>query len=195
MGSKSLPAAPSGTVWVAGSSVEVAWAIHANHGGGYQYRLCPRSGTTPLTESCFQKTPLNFTGRQSFRWADGVEVSFDGTYVSSGTVPAGSTWGMNPIPRDDTNHTGRSFEPRCKKDDPQHQCIGACGNHYYNESDGGPGRIECPRLPEIVDYLDVPAHLAPGEYVLGWRWDCEEATQVWASCSDVTIAAPLSVLV
>ena len=23
--------------------------------------------------------------------------------------------------------------------------------------------------------------------VLGWRWDCEESTQVWSSCSDVTI--------
>ena len=23
----------------------------------------------------------------------------------------------------------------------------------------------------------------------GWRWDCEESNQVWASCSDVTIKA------
>ena len=26
--------------WKAGATVEVSWAIEANHGGGYQYRLC-----------------------------------------------------------------------------------------------------------------------------------------------------------
>ena len=33
----------------------------------------------------------------------------------------------------------------------------------------------------------VPAHLASGEYVLGWRWDCELTAQVWAACADITI--------
>ena len=31
-----------------------AWA----DGGGYQYRLCPAD--EPLTEACFQRTPLDF---------------------------------------------------------------------------------------------------------------------------------------
>ena len=30
---------PSGTVWRAGSSVEVGWMQEAWHGGGYSYRL------------------------------------------------------------------------------------------------------------------------------------------------------------
>merc|ERR1712216_382565 len=58
LGSEVLPYSPSGTVWIAGSSVEVGWAIRYNHGGGYQYRLCPRSAA--LTEACFQSTPLEF---------------------------------------------------------------------------------------------------------------------------------------
>ena len=41
----------------------------------------------------------------------------------------------------------------------------------------------------IVDEVIVPAGLAPGEYVVGWRWDCEESTQVWSSCADVTVVA------
>ena len=41
----------------------------------------------------------------------------------------------------------------------------------------------------IVDVVRIPADLTPGAYVLGWRWDCEESTQVWASCADVTITA------
>ena len=39
------------------------------------------------------------------------------------------------------------------------------------------------------DEVIVPAGLAPGEYVVGWRWDCEESTQVWSSCADVTVVA------
>ena len=40
---------------------------------------------------------------------------------------------------------------------------------------------------QIIDTLEIPSDLAPGDYVLGWRWDCEESTQIWSSCSDITI--------
>ena len=40
---------------------------------------------------------------------------------------------------------------------------------------------------EIVDMLRIPKDTPAGDYVLGWRWDCEQSTQVWSSCSDVTI--------
>ena len=49
-----LKPAPSGTVWAAGATVEVAWTQKAWHGGGYQYRLAPASA--PLTEATFQKS-------------------------------------------------------------------------------------------------------------------------------------------
>ena len=39
----------------------------------------------------------------------------------------------------------------------------------------------------MYDYLRVPAHLAPGEYDLGFRYDCETSAQVWQSCADVKI--------
>merc|ERR1719321_1735126 len=31
------------TEWARGSAPDVAWSIVANHGGGYAYRLCPKS--------------------------------------------------------------------------------------------------------------------------------------------------------
>merc|ERR1712167_286895 len=37
----------------------------------------------------------------------------------------------------------------------------------------------------IMDDVNVPNK--PGKYVLGWRWDCEEADQVWNSCADIEI--------
>ena len=41
---------------------------------------------------------------------------------------------------------------------------------------------------QMVDQLMVPTHIEPGEYILSWRWDCEETPQVWNSCADLTIA-------
>ena len=56
-----LPEA-KGTVWRAGALEQTGWYIRANHGGGYSFRLCPKG--EPLTEACFQKTPLAFEGPQ-----------------------------------------------------------------------------------------------------------------------------------
>ena len=39
----------------------------------------------------------------------------------------------------------------------------------------------------IEDSVEVPADIAAGEYVLRWRWDCEASSQVWTTCSDITI--------
>jgi len=37
--------------------------------------------------------------------------------------------------------------------------------------------------------VEVPAGLAPGEYVVSWRWDVEQTEQVWQNCGDVVITA------
>ena len=207
-GSKVLPPAPSGAVWVAGASVEVSWGIRFNHGGGYQYRLCPAS--SPLTEECFQRTPLPFNRhKQSLMWNNGTRLPLLGTWVDVGTMPAGSTWAMNPIPRIDfdANSSGqpkgwrgctlskagdpvgkgcRQFDAPCAWDDgwyaqpggPAHNIdvMGACSGDWT----GG----------VIVDEVIVPRELPAGDYVLGWRWDCEESTQVWSNCADVTVVRP-----
>lgn len=39
----------------------------------------------------------------------------------------------------------------------------------------------------IVDRVVVPADIAAGDYVLSWRWDCEQSNQVWQNCADVTV--------
>ena len=53
--------------WAAGTYVEVAWGPLYNHGGGYQYRLCPAGEA--LTEECFQRTPLEFDrSKQTLVW-------------------------------------------------------------------------------------------------------------------------------
>eukprot|EP01045_Picozoa_sp_COSAG04_P012351 COSAG04_NODE_829_length_10018_cov_8.211312_1_plen_208_part_00 len=48
------------------------WQILANHGGGYQYRLCPADEPGGLTEECFFRTPLAFNpAKQAIQWTNG----------------------------------------------------------------------------------------------------------------------------
>ena len=55
------------------------------------YRLCPAS--EPLTEACFQKTPLAFaSASQWLRWNNGTVTEFPAVRVNEGTTPEGSEW-------------------------------------------------------------------------------------------------------
>lgn len=67
-----------------------------NHGGGYQYRLCPSH--TNLTEECFRQTPVPFAGDSSLMLSNGTKIQLKSNFVSNGTLPVGSTWQTVPIP-------------------------------------------------------------------------------------------------
>jgi hypothetical protein len=87
--------------------------------------------------------------------------------------------------KDSTGHVCRQFDPPCGAADEgwtttpgssnPTDVMGACSGNWI----GG----------AIVDQVTIPNGLAPGAYVLGFRWDCEETSQVWASCADVTLVA------
>ena len=47
---------------------------------------------------------------------------------------------------------------------------------WPTQSKAAPPSNVAPKLA-IVDTLKLPADLATGEYVLQWRWDCEETAQ------------------
>ena len=72
------------------------WSVRANHGGGWQFRLCPAHET--LDEACFQKTPVPFAGDSKMMMSNGSMLPLKSTFVTEGTMPAGSTWQMVPIP-------------------------------------------------------------------------------------------------
>lgn len=68
---------------------------------GYQYRLCrlPAAGQ-PLTEHCFQQTPLEYDrSKQALLMNNGTRWPLRGVFVDEGTWPPNSTWARNPIPR------------------------------------------------------------------------------------------------
>merc|ERR1719469_668565 len=60
--------------WERGVDQPVAWNSWANHGGGVAYRLCPAGG--PITEECFQKNHLKFSGNTTVvRYKNGKTVN------------------------------------------------------------------------------------------------------------------------
>jgi hypothetical protein len=124
-------------------------------------------------------------------------------------VPKGSMWRRNPIPQCDSPISGGSQAWRRSKGRTDvgfltsGHCYGpafeppvpgvygfggaSCGSEYpdtactpeeYEKQDFNFG---------IVDKIEVPSDLPPGDYTLGFRWDSEQTSQVWVSCADVTI--------
>lgn len=202
--------------WTAGDVVEVGFAIAANHGGGYQYRVC-RVGddgdASDVTEACFQRTPLPFAGTTSaIAWPDGTRKEFARYDVTEGVTPKGFAWARDPVPGcttcDPYSSCGAPLPPvpgfvKSDWDDWVNCCAmcdgageskgstGACesGTHFPEPAEGISGFGKSVWPWSVVDSVRLPKDLPEGRYLLSWRWDCEESTQVWQNCADVRIAA------
>lgn len=97
-------------------------------------------------------------------------------------------WAKNPIPRawkdqdgnwgqgSNQHQTGYGFQPHCID-----QGMDPTGSQYSCTGEWGPYNLE------IVDKVRIPKDLPAGDYVVGFRYDCEESNQVWSSCSDVKV--------
>jgi len=176
------------TNWTRGGVVEVAWSIIANHGGGYSYRLCKlptKGGRKALTEECFQKTPLKFSG--SKQWVQYGEdrnsrVEFEAVRTSEGTFPGGSQWTKNPIPACNGLDGGFNDPNPCTK-----------GTQFNPPGPGLfgfgvlKGSTKRPFAFSIIDKVEIPKDLEAGRYVLSFRWDCEQTPQVWNTCANINL--------
>ena len=128
-----------------------------------------------------QQTPMPFAGNSKVMIADGSMIELASVDVIDGTWPVGGTWRMLGIPDvAGAAVDGWAFEPPCYEpgypDHPppfptQANCTGDWSHNIT-----------------MYDYLRVP-DLPAGDYVLGFRWDCETSAQVWQSCADVKITA------
>lgn len=196
--------------WKRGSVQEVAWSIAANHGGGYVWRLCKNEGE--VNEQCFQNNILKFASNYSYLvYSDGRKSEkFKMTTVSEGTYPKGSTWARGPVPAcyicDAYQKCGTPLPPvpgKVKSDwDAQVNCYAMCDGAGASKA-AGYCPEGSPQFPEpirgisgfgkivwdwgIADLVQVPEDLETGDYLLSWRWDCEESTQVWQNCADISI--------
>lgn len=213
LGSKVLKPRPTGTVWKLGGTAKTRWQLTANHGGGYIYRLCP--ATEELTEECFQKTPLQWgTKTHILRFSNSSnDMEINATDVTSG---GGIGWRVNPFPNvrcdpcdynatKEGHHCAWNHCPGCGPPlyAADESCPDVCSKHYPGTPDGRPRKLPFPDpIPGIgestfavEDTVLVPKDIPAGEYVLGWRWDCEHSSQVWNTCADITIVAEADVIV
>jgi len=213
-GSEVLPEAPP-AYWKAGGTAQVGWGLSAQHGGGYSYRLCPKG--SQVTEKCFQSNTLRFAAANStIHFDDGSHADIE-IPTTTYTAPDGTEWRTNPIPgcACDNGITCGGKEFLDKK--PKHHVHAAeysqgnCAGQYPKSTvyaNHGSPTSDCPRGTmfesgfdqftqgflvgsgnefSVMDNVQVPN--TPGDYVLSWRWDCEETDQVWNSCADIVISS------
>jgi len=208
LGSQVLPSTAA-TYWKAGGTAQVGWGLSAQHGGGYSYRLCPKSqfGSDPQAiERCFQSNHLTFTNSSSTIHFDDnshADITISGKIY---TPEDGRQWKLNPIPgcacdnglscgsKSDSlrgssctypeastyTHKGSST-PACPTGTMFEPGFTQFTQGYLTQFAGQKGG----NTFSVMDEVNVPNE--PGEYVLGWRWDCEETDQVWNSCADIII--------
>lgn len=213
MNGTKLPPMDTGVIWKIGGSAEVAWQVENNHGGGYSYRLCPAEEA--LTEACFQSHQLDFVpGEQQIvaKDANATRTQVKEVYITEGTYPPGSMWSMIPLPTDalgprcipgpnDTASTPNGCKPGEDRlqggpcvpcpETPGSDCS-RCDNNWNGTPSFEPPCHGCQGSTHshaIRDMVKIPTNLAPGKYILGWRWDCEATAQVWSNCADVTLVA------
>jgi len=201
--------------WKRGAVEKVAWAMWANHGGGYSWRLCP-ANSSKVDEACFQRTVLAFAGNATSTIEYGKMYLYDKARKNLPTyeIPRavftdanGGQWARNPIPACDL-----CDQTDCVKHKSwlqRQHCAQGCSG--LNMSFCPPGLTQFkPPLPgfsgyvvgangdedffahgfpfSIVDHVKVPGHLSPGDYILSWRWDCEQSKQIWQNCADIVVA-------
>ena len=148
------------TEWKAGDVEDVAWYMNGNHGGGYSYRICktPEGGISDLTEECFQNNPLDFVGDK--QW---VEYEKDKETGLKTEVDAKRT-------------TKGTFPPNS---------MWSVVPLVPGKEEGGGGSETA--HGHIMDKVQVPSSLEPGEYVLSMRYDCKCSAEVFSFCSNIRI--------
>merc|ERR1712151_463522 len=160
--------------------------------------------------------------KQTLKWNNGTleypmgdkAIWVDGDIVK----PKGSTWARDPLPRIyDVQKKGLATNWTCPGENVRNAsglfgCLAfpaPCPWDTYvtdgllpcnQTSDGLLGRCDSNGMSQcsddwtvgiISDHVFIPSDFE-GEYVLSWRWDCEETAQIWQNCADVIITRPSS---
>ena len=142
------------TEWMMGTVQDVVWTANGGHWGGYTYRLCklPEEGPTAITEECFSKNILKFA--TNFTMIKPLNKHTDG----------GFDWGH-----------GEEVEEKWEK----FEQIDLSEGTFPEGSVWRPvGKFVQSATTLRKDSVRVPDNLEPGNYVLGWRWDAANISQV-----------------
>jgi len=120
-------------------------------------------------------------------------------------------WTRNPVPGCDFCDQAECMRNYSKFDDQQ-MCSQTCSGLNVTSRTCPPGTTQFPEaLPglsgyyaekcnpwtgcdalagfdySIVDLVKIPKDIETGDYLLSWRWDCEQSAQIWQNCADIQI--------
>ena len=143
-------------------------------------------------------------------------VTIPATRVTEGVFPQGSTWTMNPVPAGSwtRGEVKNASTWQGNQEPPQFPPPAGCDEHCWGyqpcnvgfthpsyhgwnhtvplptcaHGKNGQGCCHTTAYLAIIDEVKVPV-VPAGDYVLRWRWDCEQSPQIWSNCADVTITA------
>jgi len=149
---------PRVTTWERGTNQEVLWESKAYHRGGYAYRLCK------VKKGKIWKVNEKCFQKGHLKFASNTTWIY---YDTKGDEP----WDPNnfvaqPLVKTNIGTTPEGSE--WAKVNLPSELLG--GTHWA-----------------FKDLVEVPEDLEPGEYVLSFRWDCQQSPQVWNSCSNIQI--------
>merc|ERR1712039_350404 len=116
------------------------------------------------------------------------------------TLPTGH-WRQNPIPACGDASGGAllglcsipyQFPPRVNRTHTGILHLGTQSMAGFSGSGGIGGLPSTTPLLKwaVEDIVKVPADLSPGDYILSYRFDCEQTSQVWNMCADIKITKP-----
>lgn len=144
-----------------------------------------------------------------------TEVMIPAHRVTEGVLPKGSMWSKNPIPPGSWLEKGWQGNQQPPQFEPPAGCDEHCWgyqpcnvgfthpsydgwNHTLDKLpdcsraspdaplENGQGCCHTTAYMAIIDKVHVP-QVPPGDYVVRWRWDCEQSPQIWSGCGDITI--------
>jgi len=145
------------TTWERGTNATVMWESKAYHRGGYAYRLCR------VRRGKTWKVNERCFRRGHLKFASDTTWTY---YASRNGPWDPENWEANPIVKTNvgTNPPGSEW---VKVNLPKDKV----GSEKW----------------AFKDLVEVPESLKPGQYVLSFRWDCQQSPQVWNSCANIDI--------
>lgn len=191
--------------WVAAANHAGGYSYALCPASGPLTEACFESQPLQYANTTHQTLRYTFmTGPHSFS-GNTTEVIIKAARTAEGTHPQGSTWTKNPIPVG-TDETGWQWNgsppqfpapPGCDESCWGYQPCNVGFTHpsyegwenthatYPSCANGtnGVGCCHTTAYMEIVDQVVVP-RVPPGDYVVRWRWDCEQSPQIWSGCGE-----------
>lgn len=156
-----------------GQILDVSWCINADHGGVFNFRLCPTQELTDLlltpgiTPTSDQQLALETCYQANLLRCD--DVPENNCTVGSACQPG---WG-------------------CDIEGPYFHCIEDPESDIPRCAPPASGPSPCYGGHGLVTRkINIPSDFPIGPNVLSWRWDALETTEVFSACADINVYAP-----